>query len=67
MPTSLERDEVQRLLAAGASLVEVLPDKEYEEEHIPGAVHISLKEMNIQTTRELRRDQPIVVYCWDYQ
>ena len=67
MPTSVKREDVQRLLTSGASLVEVLPDKEYEEEHIPGAIHISLEEMNIQTTGQLGRDQPIVVYCWDYQ
>jgi len=36
MPTPIDRDEVQRLVAAGAQLVEVLPAAEFEDEHLPG-------------------------------
>jgi rhodanese-related sulfurtransferase len=43
MPTAIFRDEVGRLLEEGAQLVEVLPSKEYEEEHLPGAINIPLK------------------------
>ena len=67
MPISLEREDVQRLLASGASLVEVLPKEEYAEEHLPGAIHIALKELDAETTRQLARDRPVIVYCWDYQ
>ena len=67
MPTSVERDDVQRLLTSGASLVEALPEEGYEEEHLPGAIHIALKELNAETTRQLARDRPVIVYCWDYQ
>ena len=63
----LRRDEVQRLLAEGAQLVEVLPRPEYEEEHLPGAINIPLKELNRETASVLRRDQPVIVYCHDYQ
>ena len=38
MPTDVQRDEVRRLLAAGAQLVDVLPAEEYAAEHIAGAV-----------------------------
>lgn len=37
------RDEVRRLVSDEAGqLVEVLPAKEYEEEHLPGAVNLPL-------------------------
>ncbi len=68
MPTGIDRDEVQRLLAGeDAQLVDVLPAKEYAEEHLAGAVNIPLKELDERAPRELDRDRPVVVYCNDYQ
>lgn len=40
MPMEVTRDEVQRLLAAGAQLVDVLLADEYTAEHIAGAVNL---------------------------
>ena len=41
MPTTIDLAALDRLLASGAQLVEVLPAKEYDEEHLPHAlVHI---------------------------
>jgi rhodanese-related sulfurtransferase len=68
MPISIDRDEVQRLVAEeAAQVVEVLPAAEYEDEHIAGAINIPLKELNEQTTRLLDRGRPVIVYCYDYQ
>ncbi len=67
MPTSIDLDEVQRLLEQGAQLVDVLPPQEYHDQHLPGAVSIPLKELNAKTVVRLRRDQPVIVYCYDYQ
>jgi rhodanese-related sulfurtransferase len=69
VPTSVFRnDELRRLVQEeGAQLVEVLPREEYEEEHLPGAINIPLKELNRDTTAQLRRDAPVIVYCHDYQ
>jgi rhodanese-related sulfurtransferase len=68
MPTEIDRTEVRRLLAdEDAQLVEVLPAREYGEEHIAGAVNIPLKELDERAPRELDRDRPVVVYCNDYQ
>ena len=67
MPTSISRDEVQRLLAEGALLVEVLPEREYSEEHIPGAVNIPLKKLDRDSTATLDRARPIIVYCSNLQ
>lgn len=68
MPTAIFRDDVRRLVEEeGGLLVEVLPREEYEEEHLPEAINIPLKELDRQTTARLRRDAPVVVYCHDYQ
>jgi rhodanese-related sulfurtransferase len=63
----VDRDEVRRLLAEGALLVEVLPAEEYAEEHLPGALNIPLKELDRERTRTLDRSRPVIVYCHDYQ
>ena len=47
--------------------MDVLLREEYEDEHLPGAISIPLKELNRQTTARLKRDGPIIVYCHDYQ
>ena len=67
MPASIGRDDVWRLLEQGAQLVDVLPAQEYRDAHLPGAVHIPLKELTAETTAHLHRDRPVIVYCWDYQ
>ena len=66
MPTAIDRTRLQQLLREGAQLVEVLPQAEYEDEHLPGAINIPLKELNADTARQLERGQPVVVYCHDY-
>jgi rhodanese-related sulfurtransferase len=67
LPIDVDREDVRRLAAAGAQLLEVLPREEYEDEHLPGAINIPLKELNGQTAVQLARDRPVVVYCNDYQ
>jgi rhodanese-related sulfurtransferase len=67
MPTAIFRDEVRRLLTQGAQLVDVLPAQEYHDLHLPGAISIPLKELTEETTARLRKDQPVIVYCSDYQ
>jgi rhodanese-related sulfurtransferase len=56
---------VRRLLDEGAQLVEVLPRDEYEEEHLPGAIHLPLKALTRDTASVLDRGRPVIVYCWD--
>lgn len=61
----IDREEVQRLVAAGARLVEVLPAKEYAEDHLPGAINLPLRELETQALTVLDRNRAVVVYCWD--
>jgi rhodanese-related sulfurtransferase len=65
VPTAIDLSELDRLLAAGAQLVEVLPAKEYEEEHLPGAISIPLKKIDASTISTLDRGRAVVTYCWD--
>jgi rhodanese-related sulfurtransferase len=68
MPTPIDRGELQRLLAEEeAQLIEVLPAAEYEDEHLPGAINIPLKELDRETTALLDRGRPVIAYCYDYQ
>ena len=65
MPVSIGRDQVVELVAAGAQLVEALPADEYEEEHLPGAIHLPIKSLTADTASVLDRARPVIVYCWD--
>ena len=67
MPTAIDRDGVQALVGDGAQLLEVLPREEYEDEHLPGAISIPLKQLNRETAQQLERSRPVIVYCHDYQ
>jgi rhodanese-related sulfurtransferase len=68
MPTPIDRRELQRLLAEEeAQLIEVLPAAEYEDEHLPGAINIPLRELDRETTALLDRGRPVIAYCYDYQ
>ena len=66
MAERIEVAELRRLMDDGAQVVEVLPQAEYDELHLPGAVNIPLKKLDATTTADLDRRNPVVVYCWDY-
>jgi rhodanese-related sulfurtransferase len=63
MPNEVEIDEIRALLDAGAQLVEVLPEAEYEEEHLARAINIPLKQMTSEAVASLDKDRPVIVYC----
>jgi len=62
---AIDRRAVQRLAAGGAQLVEVLPRDEFDDEHLPGALHLPLKSLTAETARLLDQGRPVIVYCWD--
>lgn len=65
MAGQVNAESLQRLVERGAQVVEVLPDDEYDELHIAGAVNIPLKQLDASTAATLDRDRPVIVYCWD--
>ena len=67
MPEDITREDVQRLLADGAQLVEVLPAEEYNEAHLPGAINIPLKKLDTQSVKVLDPSRPVITYCHDFQ
>ena len=63
MPSSITREEVQRLMREeAAQLVEVLPSQEYQDEHIAGAINLPLKRLIRETVGHLDKTRPLIVY-----
>ena len=65
MARTIDRDEVQRLMEQGAQIVDVLPAREYGEDHLPGAVNMPLRKIEAEALRVLDPTRPVVVYCAD--
>jgi rhodanese-related sulfurtransferase len=64
MSTLIDRETVQEMVKRGAQLVEVLPAKEYEEDHLPGALSHPLRQLDKEAD-QLDRNRQVIVYCWD--
>jgi rhodanese-related sulfurtransferase len=65
MATQITAARVQELAGRGAQVLEVLPRDEYEEQHLPGALSVPLKELDAAAVAGLDRGTPVIVYCWD--
>jgi rhodanese-related sulfurtransferase len=65
MPQDIDREEVHRLGRGGAQIVEVLPAKEFEEDHLPGAISLPLRRLEAEARNVLDPERPVIVYCWD--
>jgi rhodanese-related sulfurtransferase len=64
MATLIDRAKVQDMARQGAQLVEVLPEKEYVEDHLPGAVSHPLRQLD-KEAGQIDKQRPVIVYCWD--
>jgi len=58
----VSREEAQQMIDAGAQLVDVRADHEWDAGRIPGAVHLPLAEL-AERAGEIERDRPVVLYC----
>ena len=65
MPLPSTRQQLLDLVDSGAQVVEVLPQDEYDEEHLPGAINLPLRRLDAAAAAVLDRSRPVVVYCWD--
>ena len=61
-PKTISRAEAREMIDAGAQLIDVRADHEWEAGHLPGAVHIALPELPARAA-EIDKDRPVVVYC----
>lgn len=61
-PREVSRTEAREMIAAGAQLVDVRADHEWEAGHLPGAIHITLSELAARAA-EIDKDRPVVFYC----
>jgi rhodanese-related sulfurtransferase len=58
----VSREEAQKMIEAGAQLVDVRADHEWEAGRIAGARHVPLAEL-AERTGEIDEDRPVVLYC----
>jgi rhodanese-related sulfurtransferase len=61
----IDREAVRHLMEQGAQVIDVLPAREYGEEHLPGAVNLPLRKIETEADHVLDRTRAIVVYCAD--
>ena len=59
MSKLIDRETVEEMVKNGAQLVEVLPAKEYAEDHLPGAVSHPLRQLGKGDLAELRVLHPV--------
>ena len=65
MPREIDREGVRHLMEQGAQVVDVLPAREYGEDHLPGAINLPLRQIEAEASRVLDPSRPVIVYCWD--
>ena len=65
MAREVDREQVRRLMAQGAQVVDVLPAQEYGEDHLPGAINLPLRRIEAEASRVLDPSRPVIVYCAD--
>jgi rhodanese-related sulfurtransferase len=65
VPTEVNLEQLDRLLAGGAQVAEALPEEDYRKAHLPGAISLPLRELTAERAEALDRGRPVVVYCWD--
>ena len=67
MPAKVVREDVQRMIAEGVSPFDPLPEAEYAEEHLPGAINVPQGVLSRETTAHLPKEKPLIVYCYDLE
>ena len=65
MAREIDREQVRRFMAQRAQIVDVLPPREYSEDHLPGAINLPLRKIESHATQVLDPGRPVIVYCWD--
>jgi rhodanese-related sulfurtransferase len=58
----VSREEARKLIEAGAQLVDVRAEHEWEAGRIAGATHLPLAELD-RRAGEIDKERPVVLYC----
>ena len=61
-PKTVSRAEAREMIDAGAQLIDVRADHEWDAGHLPGATHIALPELPARVG-EIDKDRPVIFYC----
>ena len=63
MTTTISRTELLKMLEDDTTqLVDVLPQREFSEGHLPGAINLPLKKLNRETASVLDPSRPVALY-----
>jgi rhodanese-related sulfurtransferase len=46
-------------------VVEVLGSEEFDQDHLPGAINLPLRNIDAEAKSRLDAGRPVLVYCWD--
>jgi phage shock protein E len=65
MAREIDREQVRRFMERRAQIVDVLPAREYGEEHLPGAINLTLRRIEAEAGQVLDPSRPVIVYCAD--
>jgi len=63
----IDLDRLVELQNQAAQVIEVLSRKQFDEQHLPGAVSLPLTKFTSSELAKLDKNRPVIVYCWDYQ
>jgi len=61
-PKEVSHAEAREMIDAGAQLIDVRADHEWDAGHIPGATHIGLPDLAARIG-EIDRDRTVILYC----
>jgi rhodanese-related sulfurtransferase len=65
MTTRVDAVQARELIAGGIRLVDVLPARIFEQEHLPGADNLPLETFEPSQVSGWDRAAPVLVYCFD--
>ena len=60
---SVKPDEAMEMLRSGATLLDVRENTEWNAGHVPGAVHVPVKNVATQALKRLPKGRPVIVTC----
>lgn len=55
--------EAEELISAGAFVIDVREEYEFDIGHLPNAFHLPLGKLSKETTSSIPSDKPIIAYC----